>query len=260
LEVDIVPIDGDLSGYLGVVTPALYLLEQESARRLTSYVEQGGCWVATYLTGYVDGTNRCWCGGFPGPDLREVFGLWNEEVDYLFNDESVFVRGCVDGLSRDMRATDVIEHLHAEGAAPMAALDSDFYAGSPVILRNRWKAGSTYYVGARLDEESLVSFYRVLAAELALPCENLPQGVVRKIRPGSEGPVEFLFNYTKHEVVIDFGDERFRRISDGLEVTGETTLRPYETLLRVVASRRPKLSPPTTNYTLHHEPQIPIQS
>ena len=259
LEVDIVPIDADLAGYRAVITPALYLLEKESARRLSSFVADGGCWVATYLTGYVDGSNRCWLGGFPGPDLREVFGLWNEEVDYLFDGETVVVRGCADGLSESMRATDVIEHVRAEGATPLAVLDSEFYAGSPAILRNRWKKGSTCYIGARLDEESLVSFYRFLASDLDLPLESLPQGVVRKIRLGVEGSVEFLFNYTKREAVVDLGDESFVRISDGLEVTAKTTLRAYETLLRSVKSGRSNLSPFSTNNSLQNEPhELPI--
>lgn len=263
IEVDIIPVDGDFSGYRALITPALYMLEQEARNRLAAYVAGGGCWVATFLTGYVDGHNRCWCGGFPGPDLREVFGLWNEEVDYLFDDEEVFIRGCINGLAGDMRATDIVEHLHAEGATTMAALDSEFYAGAPIILRNQWGDGSCYYVGARLDEQSLLAFYNVLSDELALPCEELPLGVVRKTRLGSNGPVEFLFNYTKHEVVIDVGEDAYLRVSDGVSVSGNTTLRPYETLLRGVTTTSFNHSPHITNYPLHHESKtatLPVQT
>jgi len=258
--VDLVPIDADLSGYRAVITPALFLLDEAGAGRLASYVADGGCWVATHFTGYVDGNNRCWCGGFPGPNLREVFGLWNEEVDYIFDDEDVLVQGCVDGLSERMRAKDVIEHLHAEGASAMATLGSEFYASSPIILRNQWKEGLTYYVGARLEEESLISFYRVLAGELALPYEKLPLGVVRKVRLGSEGAIEFLFNYTKREVAIDLGEDAFLGISDGREITGETTLHPYETLVRNILPLCPDALPLVTPHSLHHDPPIPSQS
>jgi beta-galactosidase len=255
VEVDIVPVDADLAGYLAVVTPALYLLEPEAARRLTAYVEYGGSWVATFLTGYVDRHNRCWCGGFPGPNLREVFGLWNEEVDYLHDDEEVLVRGCTDGWGGDMRATDIVEHLHAEGALPMATLGSDFYAGAPILLRNPWKNGSTFYVGARLDEKSLLSFYRVLAAQLAWPHVDLPLGVVRKTRLGLEGAVDFLFNYNKGEIPFDFGDESFVRISDGREITGKAVLRPYETLIGGFSSNRPSFPPQAINKAPYHEHQ-----
>jgi beta-galactosidase len=263
VDVDIVPVDADFSGYRAVITPSLYLLTQTDARRLTSYVEKGGCWVATCLTGYVDGHNRCWCGGFPGPELREVFGLWNEEVDYLFDDESVRIRGALRGLGSDMRATDIVEHLHAEGATPMASLDSEFYAGSPVVLRNHWKQGATCYVGARLDEESLLAFYRVLAEDIELPREDLPQGVLRKIRHGSEGPVEFLFNYSKQDHVLDLGREPFLRISDGSQLTGKTRLRAYESLVRGAPVVHPDLfnvSKENSPHHKHHESPITSQS
>jgi beta-galactosidase len=253
VEVDIVPVEADLAGYLAVVTPALYLMEPETARRLAAYVEYGGNWVATYLTGYVDRHNRCWGGGFPGPNLRELFGLWNEEVDYLYDDEDVLVRGCTDGLSGDMRATDVVERLHAEGAVPMATLDSDFYAGSPIILRNQYKKGGTFYVGARLDEDSLLSFYRALASQLVWPRMDLPLGVVRKTRLGWDGPVDFLFNYTKQEVAVEIGDESFLRLSDGQQVSGKTILRPYETLMSGFSAKRSPIPHHQNNKALYHE-------
>ena len=257
IEVDVVPADADLAAYRTVITPALYLLEQRTALKLTSFVESGGSWVATYLTGYVDEHNRCWCGGFPGPNLREVFGLWNEEVDYLFDDETVRIHGCVEGLGSDMRASDVVEHLHAEGATAMASVGSEFYAGAPAVLRNLWKEGSAYYVGVRLDEESLTAFYRVLATELGLPRTDLPRGIVRKTRLGSSGPVDFLFNYNKTDVEIDLRDETFMQVSDGRQVTGRTTLKAYETLLRGVIPPRPHGSASTERHSLQHEHPTP---
>lgn len=231
LEVDVVPADADLSDYRAVVTPALFLLEPETAQRLTSYVAAGGRWAATFLTGYVDRHNRCWSGGFPGPNLREVFGLWNEEVDYLFDDESVLIRGTGGELLEDMHATDIVEHLHAEGATPLAHLATDFYAGSPVILRHPWQKGATYYLGARLEEQGLISFYRTLAADLDLAASDLPLGVVRKSRLGVDGRIDFLFNYRKSEVAIDLGAKIYFRSSDGQKVTGKVVLQPYDTLL-----------------------------
>lgn len=261
VEVDIVPVDGDFSGYRAVVTPALFLMEQATARRLTTYVEGGGCWVATFLTGYVDGNNLCWCGGLPGPDLREVFGLWNEEIDFLHADETVRIRPCTEGFSGGMSATEMVERIHAEGAQALAVAGSEFYAGQPVILHNQLGRGSTYYVGARLDEPSLAAFYRVLAGQIHLPRTELPRGVVRKTRLGSDGPVEFLFNYNRHEVGFDLGEETFFRVSDDQEVTGVTTLGPYEVLLKG-ACREPQPLPshPTTHPLPHEEaPPTPVR-
>jgi beta-galactosidase len=253
LDVDIVAADGDFSGYRAVVTPALFMVQEETARRLKAYVEAGGCWVSTFLTGYVDGTNRCWRGGFPGPGLREVFGLWNEEVDYLHDGEAVRLRGCVRGLERDITATDVVELIQAEGAEPLMLADSEFYAGRPVVLRHRLGMGSTHYVGARLDEESLADFYRVMAGDLQLPLMDLPRGVIGKTRRGSDGPAEFLFNYSRHQVPFDLGRKKALCLPEGHEVTGRTTLPPYASLLRVPSPSQPTRFPNPSNHTLHHE-------
>lgn len=234
VEVDVVGLDVDLAAYRLVVTPALYALPQTLAERLSRYANSGGAWVATYLTGYVDEHNLCWRGGFPGPNLRGLFGLWNEEVDYLFDDEKVEVRGALFGARPRAEARDIVEVLHAEGATVLATLASEFYAGSPVILHNRPGLGDTFYVGARLAEADYVSFYEHVAAQLHLARQKLPHGVVRKMRPGSHGPVEFLFNYNRKEVTVDLGAESFHRLSDGHLCRGRTVLGPYDSLLRGV--------------------------
>lgn len=257
IEVDIIPADADFSAYRALVTPALYSLPTETARRLGEFAAGGGTWIATYLTGYVDQNNRCWRGGFPGPCLREVFGLWNEEVDYLYDDEKVCIEGAIFGTGNRTEATDIVERIHSEGARVLATLASDFYAGSPVLLRNKWGCGETFYVGARLAEEGCISFYKYLASELNLTRCALPLGIVRKTRVGADGPVEFLFNYTRREVAVELGEDTFFRAQDGHACTGKTTLRPYDSLLKGAnvnpASIRPETLPlPPAMNTIRH--------
>ncbi|MEY4487718.1 MAG: hypothetical protein RIQ79_226, partial [Verrucomicrobiota bacterium] len=254
VEVDIIPADADFSAYRLVVTPALYSLTTDTARRLADFAAAGGAWVATYLTGYVDEHNRCWRGGFPGPCLREVFGLWNEEVDYLHNDEKVRVHGSIFGGDGHTEATDIVERLHAEGARTLASIVSEFYAGSPVLLRHNWGMGETFYVGAKLAEQGCIAFYETLAAELKLQRTVLPLGIVRKTRIGTDGPVEFLFNYMRHEVAVDLGADTFHRVFDGHACRGKITLRPYDSLLKGAlfnpASRHPQTQPAPTRHEL----------
>lgn len=235
IEVDIIPVGADFSRYRAVITPALYALSAETAARLSAYAESGGAWVATYLTGYVDENNRCWRGGFPGSGLREVFGLWNEETDYLHDDERVRLAGAWFGPGVEAEASDVVERLHAEGANVLATVESEFYAGAPIVLHNPWGGGDTYYVGARLSETACVALYEQLAVRLGIARLILPRGVVRKVRPGSDGPVEFLFNYNRHPVALDLGPETFLRAADGQPCKGHTTLRPYDSLLKGVS-------------------------
>jgi beta-galactosidase len=253
VEVDLVSADADFSAYRVVVTPALYSFKADTARRLSEFAAAGGAWVATYLTGYVDEHNRCWRGGFPGPSLREVFGLWNEEVDYLFDDEKVRIQGALFGASERTEATDIVERIRAEGATTLATAASEFYAGSPILLRHSWGLGDTFYVGARLAEEGCIAFYDYLANDLALPRLVLPRGVVRKVRVGADGPVEFLFNYTRHDVAVDLDSDLFIRVQDGHVCRGKITLKPYDTLLKG-APRKP-VAPKAVTHPHPHELQ-----
>jgi beta-galactosidase len=255
VEVDIVSSDADFSGYAAVVTPALFALNAETARRLSAFAKAGGAWIATYLTGYVDEHNRCWRGGFPGPGLREVFGLWNEETDYLHDDASVRIEGACLNLPADAAACDIVERLHTEGARVLATVESEFYAGAPIILRHEWGLGSATYVGARLDDETCAAFYAELAAELELPRVSLPTGVARKVRMGTDGPVTFLFNYTRNAVAVDLKEDTFLRVSDGRPCRGKTTLRPYDSLVQGVVltheTRSPQHPATAAPYELH---------
>lgn len=255
VEVDLVSVDADFSAYRVVVTPALYSLTTRTAARLADFAAAGGTWVATYLTGYVDENNRCWRGGFPGPCLREVFGLWNEEVDYLFDDEKVHIHGSMFANEGRTDASDIVERIHAEGARTLATIESEFYTGTPVLLRNDWGLGGTFYVGARLAEEGCIAFYAYLADELKLPRLALPRGVVRKTRAGADGPVDFLFNYARHEVVVNLGDDTFYRVADGHACQGKTTLRPYDSLLKGVRLNPTTQPTPTQPHPTRHELQ-----
>ena len=38
------------------------------------------------MTAMVNENDLCYLGGFPGAGLREVFGIWNEEIDTLAPD------------------------------------------------------------------------------------------------------------------------------------------------------------------------------
>jgi beta-galactosidase len=84
VDVDVISNGEDLNGYDLVVMPMLYSMDQTQIRRIKDYVALGGTVVATYATGYVDTTDLCYLGGFPGGQLKDVFGLVAAEIDSLY--------------------------------------------------------------------------------------------------------------------------------------------------------------------------------
>ena len=65
-----------------------FIVDDAMQARLRSFVENGGTLVATYLTGIVDTSSNCHLGGWPGAGLRELFGVWAEEIDVLLRKTS----------------------------------------------------------------------------------------------------------------------------------------------------------------------------
>ena len=87
IPVDIIDMDQDLSRYKLVVAPMLYMLRPGVDARIAEFVRNGGCFVTTYWSGIVDENDLVILGGWPGGQLRQVLGLWAEEIDALYPDD-----------------------------------------------------------------------------------------------------------------------------------------------------------------------------
>ncbi|MDA1044220.1 MAG: beta-galactosidase [Verrucomicrobia bacterium] len=209
IPVDVVASTDDLSRYKLVVAPMIYLLLPGVAENLTAFVNDGGTLVGTFLTGIADENDLVIQGGWPGP-LRPLFGIWSEEIDYLYEDEENHMKvaaGTV-GLKADYRVTSVCDLIHAESAHVLATYGSDFYEGRPALTVNRFGKGQAYYMATYTDQPFLDDFYKETARRLginrALP-GALPEGVTAQIR--SDGKTEFVFvmNFTTQTVTIEIG-------------------------------------------------------
>ena len=55
--------------------------------------------------------------------------------------------------------------MHTEGAEVLARYREDFYAGTPVITRNRYGDGLAYYVGTRSGEEFYLRLFTDVCKE-----------------------------------------------------------------------------------------------
>ncbi|MEC8650007.1 MAG: beta-galactosidase [Verrucomicrobiota bacterium] len=227
ITVDQVSTKSDFSTYKVLILPALYLLTQELADRICQFTQSGGQVVATCLTGYVDLTNCCWLGGFPGAGLAELFGVWNEELDNIHDEERVRVMGQFSGFARN-----VVERVHLRGAKSIAQAGSEFYAGHPLITEHRCEAGHAFYLAACFDCAVLVDFYQSLAIRFDLSRTidaDLPAGVVFRRREFADEKYGFLFNYTQETHRIDLKEHSFLDFATESNCTGKLELKPYET-------------------------------
>ena len=196
VPMDVVDETCDLAGYKLVVAPMLYLLRAGFSQKLRDFVAGGGTLVGTYHTGIVDENDLCYLGGWPGDGLREVFGLWNEATDALWDQEENAL--CLED-GREYRLKDLCALIHPQGAQVLGTYGQDFYKGEPALTVHAYGKGQAYYVASFAEDGFYQDFYKKLAEELALeralPVE-LPEGVEACLREGDGRRYVFLQNFS----------------------------------------------------------------
>ncbi|MDR0554720.1 MAG: beta-galactosidase [Treponema sp.] len=216
INVDVIDSRRPLDGYSLVAAPMLYMLRPGVAESLGAFVKQGGTFAATYATGYVNESDLCFLGGFPGP-LKEVLGIWCEEIDALYPED----RNAIQWNGARYEVRDLCELIHTRGAETLGVYGGDFYAGRPALTRNRYGEGRAYFIAARTDQDFLNAFYHTLIDEARIPriLKNVktPPGV--SVSSRTDGKIEYVFlmNVSPQTVTVDAG------------ALGAKSLEPYET-------------------------------
>jgi beta-galactosidase len=216
----------DLSKYRLAAAPWLHMVKRGSAERLEAFVEGGGVLVLTFFSGWVDESDLCFEGGFPGP-LRRLAGLWAEELDPLWKgqaNQAIPVPGNALGLKGTYAIDSFCEIVHPEGAEVLATYGEDWYAGKPVLTKNRFGNGLVYYLAARVEQRFLDDAMAAIARDAGLRSawtgrealsERLPPGVVAQARTDGETDFVFLMNFNEEEAagLPPFGYRLIRRPS-----------------------------------------------
>lgn len=162
IAVDLVPVDVDLSKYKLVAAPVLYMIKEGMQERLTDFVMQGGALLTTYMSGIVDQSDNVHLGGYPGP-LRELAGIWVEEIDALAPEQS----NGVSLVNEELTGTSnlVSDLIHLENAEALAHYTSNFYAGMPAVTKNTFGDGTVYYFGGQLEDQLQDQLFKTIVEE-----------------------------------------------------------------------------------------------
>lgn len=162
IAVDLVPVDADLSKYKLVAAPVLYMIKEGMQERLTDFVKQGGSLLTTYMSGIVDQSDNVHLGGYPGP-LRELAGIWVEEIDALAPEQS----NGVSLVNEELTGTSnlVSDLIHLETAEALAHYTSNFYAGMPAVTKNMFGDGTVYYFGGQLEDQLQDQLFKTIVEE-----------------------------------------------------------------------------------------------
>ncbi len=194
VSVDVIPMDADFSKYDLVIAPFLYMLKEGTDKRIEDYVSNGGNFVATYLTGLVDSNDMCFLGGFPANNLKNVFGIWNEETDSL--PEGMKNSASFGGKEYDV--VHVCDIIHSTGAEVLGEYKKDFYDGMPAVTKNTFGKGTAYYAAFRNDGDFATDFCNMLIKKIGIAADA-PVDAEEGITIRKRGSHIFMMNFTESE-------------------------------------------------------------
>lgn len=221
---DVVPVRGAWDGYEMVVLPSVYLLSEETTRRVRDYVVGGGRLVVTYYTGISDKKDHVWLGGYPG-SIRDVVGVRVEEFMPMGNDFT----GVPDhlDLSNGAVAHDIADVIGSvDGTATVLATFKDNpwtgMDGVPAIVANTFGEGRSVYVGARLGREGLALSLPEILESLGMAEAGGNDGRVLYVeREGADGS-RFVFSFNRTHETVRVPVEGEVVVSSFADVDGET--------------------------------------
>lgn len=226
---DIVGYDIDFSKYKVVFMPAPYLMNEGLADKMKEYVKNGGTLVSTYLTAVADDTDLCFLGGVPGLGLRELFGLRTEEVNNYklvgygqIGENSVLYNG------KSYTAERIAEVVIPEGAETVASYETDYFKGSPAVMKHAFGKGTAYYVAFQPNEEFLTDFMQEVAKSAGVKTVSgisADEHVSVSLREGDGEKYYFVMNCSKEEKKIILEKPLYNLLEEK-EEHGEITVSP----------------------------------
>ena len=204
------------------------MVKPGEAEKINNFVKAGGNFVTTYFSGIVNENDLCFLGGFPGP-LREVTGIWAEEIDTLYDTDVNYIQYA----GEKYKVKDYCDVIHAETAEVLATYSDDYYAGYPALTKNKYGNGHAYYVAARTYNDFDTQFFSTLIEELDIKAAidiDLPLGVNAEYREDDKNKYIFLMNFSEEEKKITLDKEYLEMLSD-TKINGEVSLEKYKVII-----------------------------
>lgn len=224
LDVDVIFWDSDFSRYDLIVAPLAYIARDDSVDKIRDFMEKGGIFVTTVLSGMADETDRIHLGGYPGL-WRDLAGLWIDETDALEKGEKI----PISLFNQEVQGSVLCDLIHPETATALGVYEKEFYAGTPAVTQNRTGKGRFIYCGTFLDESGMELLMRWLCRKAGIEAKAYA-GVEKKTRVSDKGRFHFVMNQRREATPVDLSFEGTDLIT-GRHISGMVMLDPYQTMI-----------------------------
>ena len=207
LNVDLVDMTCDLSGYKIFAAPMCYMFRDGFEEKVRKFVEDGGIFIATYWSGIVDDTDKCFLGGVPH-GLMDVLGIRSTEIDGLYDWEEnslVPVEGNALGMEKTYSCKYLCDLVELRGAETVMTYGSDFYAGYPALTVNTYGKGKAWYVAADAEKEFQEDLLKKIAEQSGISCGikgDIPEGLEVTSRETEEERFYIYQNWSGEEAAL----------------------------------------------------------
>ena len=231
IPVEFVMPNEDLSKYKLVIAPTLYMVKENVADNIKNYVKNGGSFVTTFFSGYVNENDTVTLGGYPGA-LRDLLGIWVEELDALppENKNSIEIDGA-HGYKSSYSCNMLFDLINLEGAEAIGVYGSDFYKNRPVFTVNNFGKGQAYYIGTNPDDEFAADFIKDLDSKLLLGLnldlvDNVE--VTKRVKDGQD--ILFIINHNNENKSFSL-DREYINLLNNKKVSNFIDLKPKDIVI-----------------------------
>lgn len=228
INVDVIDSRANLDNYKIVITPMLYMYHYNIQDKIRKFVKQGGYVVSSALSGYVDDSDLCFIGESSDEKLSDVYGIWIEEMDALYDEEynQTFFGG------EHFKLKSICEIVNCIEAKPLCVYENDFYKGKPVITENSFGAGKAYHIAANPEQGLCSAMLERIVKEAGvsgvLDGANIPDGIGIASRTDCDKNYIFIGNFSDEgkEIWVDKCKKTYHYI-DGTPVDDTIKLEAY---------------------------------
>jgi beta-galactosidase len=202
IECDILSVDkvNDFSGYDMLVVPPLYVATDETLRRISDFVEQGGEVVMLYKSGYCNENDAVRPVLAPGP-LAAACGFTYQEFSSI---RRLNLRPNDIGAADNTVGT-WMEFLCPTTAKPLAYADHGFFGKWPCVTENSFGKGHLTYIGAVPSQELLQKLIARAADRKGIATAERKLRFPIVLRSGTNGDgrgVHYMFNFSAGEQTV----------------------------------------------------------
>ncbi|MFD0704694.1 beta-galactosidase [Alloscardovia venturai] len=204
VEADIIPVNSEserINRYDMVITPALYVAEQEVIDNLRTYVEQGGHLVSSARSFVTNNDTKVWQDAAPH-SLTDVFGVSYNQ--FTRPDDVVTVSG---NVAKTFTAEAIAEMLNptADNLEVLGTYDHYAWDSHPAITRHVFGKGDAQYIAVIPSVEAAREILREAVAHAGItPVGAQLAGVVtvrQTITPEGK-KATYLLNYSAEPVTF----------------------------------------------------------